>query len=799
MQRVLRAKIVWAASCIAIAASAQLPAAAQSISPDGDGTDASEIVVTAQRREQRLNDVPVSVSVVTGEAMARANITTLDAVAERLPNVRISNGVVVNSLSVRGVGSGDNGGFEQAVATFVDGVYRGRSRSTRAALFDIAQIEVLKGPQITFFGNNAIAGALNIATRKPGDQFDYNFSALYGFDAKEYNIQGGVSIPLVDGLSVRLAGGVSGMGGYIKNRTTRTDGPDASDRLGRLAARYQRDGFETDLRFDIGRSRSRNAFSAELVGCPSGPPFSLVDAQTGAPNACGIFLLTSGGTIDDRQNYISDSPATFANYDFEELAWTNRYDFGWASLSAITSYARQDYRSQISAIPTPVRGVLGYESAPAPFNERANQFTQELRLQSAAGGQLEYMVGVYYSRLRTDLNSLFGFYFLPFGAFNPTGTTNADTPVTADSHTFLRDRSGSVFASATLRPIERLRLNLGARYTIVSKRASRLARFGTSVNADPATFTPFDPQTNLIFSQIIPADLGQYAQPERRDRRFMPSIGVQYDLADGVMAYASYSNGFKAGGFSAAQIADTFAPETVDAYEAGLKGRFLNGALDLNLALFRSDYDNLQETTIVFSTSRAPISVVRNAASSRSQGAELGATYRLSPRLTITTDVAYLDSRYRQYPNGACTMEAVFLDPGCVQDLSGRQRPFAPRFSGTLGARGRFPVGTYWMSVDPSLYFSARYFHTATADKRLEEPAFAKVDLRLGFGPDSGRWEVALVGKNLTNRATAAYRNPITFAPAVSTSSQISPGRSLSNSPSTASVLHVATNPDSSL
>jgi outer membrane receptor protein involved in Fe transport len=176
-----------------------------------------EVVVTAQRREQRLQDVPVAVSVVSGESLERGNLRTLEDIGTRLPNVKITSGPLVDQINIRGVGSGQNAGFEQSGATFVDGIYRSRSRSTHAALFDVERVEVLKGPQTTFFGANAIAGAINITTRVPDNTFAANGSALYSPSDDEYNVEGGVTLPMSDTFSVRVAARLSGLNGYIDN------------------------------------------------------------------------------------------------------------------------------------------------------------------------------------------------------------------------------------------------------------------------------------------------------------------------------------------------------------------------------------------------------------------------------------------------------------------------------------------------------------------------------------------------------------------------------------------------------
>jgi outer membrane receptor protein involved in Fe transport len=717
-----------------------------------------EVVVTAQRRAQRLQDVPVAVSVVSGVSLQRANLTTLEDVSERLPDVKITSGPLVDQINIRGVGSGQNAGFEQSVATFVDGVYRARSRAVRAALFDIDQVEVLKGPQTTFFGNNAIAGALNITTRKPGDHFEYNASTLYAFEDGEYNTEAGVTVPVTDGLSVRLAGRVSGMDGYIDNRTTHSYGPHANDRLGRVSLRWEPDSaFRSDLRFDYGRFRTSNALSAELVNCPPAAPFTLAPGNT-----CAAFLAANGGKVDARFDYRSDSPYTFLNYEFSEAAWTNTWNVGQFALTATTGEFHHNYSDLVQLIPTPVPGVAGYDQLPARLYENFNQFSQEIRLQSPTGGTLEYMVGGYFAHSKSDLDNTAGFYFLPFGAFTPF--TTPDTPVTGRPQLDETDRTLSAFASATIRPFEGFRLNLGGRFTNVRKDAERHVSFGTSVDGARSTYVELPAAAQPIFAGIIGADLGPFPNPVRTDSEFMPAAGVQYDLTGNVMTYATYSRGFKAGGFSAASLADEFGPETVNAYEVGLKGSFFEHRLVLNSDVFLSDYKGLQESTVVFASSGTIVSLIRNAAASRSQGVEAGASLQLLNNLVINTDLSYLDSKYTDYPNGACTMLGNLV-PNCVQDMSGKRRAYAPTWSGNLGAELTVPIAGYQLRASPTVYFSSWFFESATADPLLEQSGYAKIDFRLGFGPASERWEVAVVGKNLTNKATAGFRDPITLAP----------------------------------
>lgn len=720
-----------------------------------------EIVVTAQRRAQRLQDVPVAVSVMSGAALDNANLKSLSDLSVRLPNVRIAPGALVDFLNIRGVGSGNNAGFEQSVATFVDGVYRARSRATRAALFDIDQIEVLKGPQTTFFGANAIAGALNITSRKPSQTFSYNAQALYGADG-EYNVEGGVTTPLSDTLSARVAARINGMDGFVKVGENGY-GPNTHGGQARIALRYEPSAdVRSDLRVDFGRTRATNSFPFELIGCPPPAPFALTPNNT-----CARFLaFNNGQPVDDKLNLHSDQTPTFSNYKFVETAFTNAIDLGSGTLTSITAYFHHLASDRVNQVPFPIHSpvVDGYDGQTLESKEYFGQLSQELRYQSETGGVFEYMIGGYASRARLKYLRTAAFGFNAFGAvpsIAATGTT-ASTPIAANNDLRETARTLSVFAAATIRPIEALRINLGARYSNVHKSTDRISTFGTAINGRRSTYSPLPMATQIAISRVIAADLGQFPEPTRTDDKFMPSIGVQFDIAPRVMTYATYSKGFKGGGYNSNSLALTFGPETVDAYEIGIKSSLLGGALTLNADVFRSNYKDLQETTLIFSTA-VPISIVTNAAGSRSQGVEASASYRVSPMLTFNADVAYLDSTYTDYTNAPCTILAG--TQGCrAQDMSGKQRPFAPKWSGNVAASLAVPTGDYTVRANPLLYFSSRYFQSATADPLLAQGGYAKFDLTLGFGPTDGRWNLSLIGKNLTDRVTASFRQPVTGA-----------------------------------
>lgn len=766
MKRVIFALMLSASGLVRMA-----PALAQTSDKQAGGD--GDIIVTAQRREQRLQDVPVAVSVVSGDDLVRSNLRTLQDVTERLPNVKIVNGTNADGLNIRGVGSGQNTGFEQSVGTFVDGVYRGRSRATRSALFDLERVEVLKGPQTTFFGNNAIAGALNISTRKPGDAVEYNASALYG-EFGEYVAEAGLSLPLSDGLAVRVAGRVSGMDGYVENSNLGEDGPRQRDAVGRIALRFEPDAsFRSDLRFDIGRNRSDNAFAGEIVGCP--PPAGYPSAAAQG-NVCGLALAFNPG-LDDAFNYKASGENSFFRYDFKEVAWTNRLDVGDHVLSAITSYFDHDNQMLLQLIPVPYlpdNAGLPFANGgllPTANYEKFSQFSQELRLQSPTGGTFEYMAGAYYSHGKLDVTNHTGFFMVPFflipGAPAEIAPGDGVGGVVALRQ---RDDNYSVFGSLTWHPVDPLKVNLGLRYTSVRKTGSRSLTIGANSDRELglSTFSPYGQAAQQFVGAILGASLANYTRPRRTDDALMPSVNVQYRLAPDVMGYASYTRGFKAGGYDASSAGTTFDPEFVNAFEVGLKSQFLDRRLTLNLTGFWSDYKDLQETTIKFiGTGQAQtiISVVANAGKARVRGVELNGRLRVNDMLTLTGDVGFLDAKYRSFPNGSCTVLQNATTANCVQDMDGKRRAFSPKWSGNVGANLAIPAGDYMVSFDPALYFTSSYFQSATADPLYRQKGYAKVDARVAIGPRDKGWELAVIGKNLFDRKTTYWREAVATSP----------------------------------
>ena len=436
-------------------------------------------------------------------------------------------------------------------------------------------------------------------------------------------------------------------------------------------------------------------------------------------------------------------------------------------LRSTSTYFNHDFAQINTVLPLDIPGFGGTPFLNSLLNtDVAESYSQELRLESPVGQTIEWMVGAYYSRQDFVAQLLSGSYFAPFG-LRGAPFYNAATPTANLTELDETSQTRSVFASATIRLMNSLRLNLGARYSSVRKEAERDVVSGSAFPI--ATFDTFIPAPEEVQVQIAAragSELGPFDNPRRTDNQFMPSASLQYDLTPDVMAYGSYTKGFKAGGYALNSVKNEFDPETVDAFEVGLKGSLFDRRLNFALAAYRSDYQNLQESTADFRLDGSVIFLVKNVAESRSQGIDFSAYLRATDWLSLRSELGYLDAVYTSFPNAACTALQQLTRPApCLQDLSGERKAFAPEFTGSFGATVEIPINGIEARIDPTIYFTSSYYGQATADPELLQEGYAKFDMRIGVGPDDGRWEVALIGKNLTDKVTASYRNSLPTSP----------------------------------
>ncbi len=340
-----------------------------------------EVVVTAQRRSERLQEVPISVQVVTGQSVQQRNLTSLESLSQVVPSLTATKGGATNFLLIRGIGSGGSQAFDQSVATFIDDIYHGRSRSSSATFLDLDRVEVLKGPQSTFFGNNAIAGALNIVSKKPSDTFEGWARALYG-ENNQFALEGAVNAPINDKLAVRIAGTYNGTDGFMKNVTTGEDVPRERNYAGRITLGFKpTDDFDATLKIEAGGNHQKGDLHLQVVNCP--PP---------APFTAGAFCNSAiaQNVPRDFGDRTGESPGGRVDLTTAESVLTLNYEKWDHRFTSVTGFSSYRYRQNLDLDATPQ--VLATNYAP----ENYHQFSQELRVASPTGGTIEYLAGAYF-------------------------------------------------------------------------------------------------------------------------------------------------------------------------------------------------------------------------------------------------------------------------------------------------------------------------------------------------------------------------------------------------------------------
>lgn len=719
------------------------PAAADSGSAEtSNATEGGigDIIVTARRRAESLSDVPISIVAVSSDSIVQRNIVQQQDLVVYVPNFRQTNGSIGTFRFVRGAGSGSNRSFDQAVGSFFDGVYAGRGELARMPFFDIEQVEVLRGPQVILFGNSTTAGAINVSTRKPSDSFEIDASGSYEFENRELLLQGGVSVPVTDGLSLRVAA----ISQTLDRGFIRTIGPTGTvrhdprfDNQGvRVSALIEPvDGLDIVLKYEKNWLNTRGNTLQAISNALNNPAIveARFDRQRFVAQPAPFGIGDNGGVPED---FITLNPETFyANID---------YSAGDVTLTSTTAWLRYDF----------FQSVDGDLSQRAIFNfaqsERYRQFSQELRAAIDFGDVADVQLGAYYQRDHVDAKG-----------YTDTNLASNGLPVPAfarrnelDQHT----RTWSVFADAIFHVSPRLRLGLGARYLDTLKRVDQIYR---AANVGTWEFNPF---AENLFIPPLRANLFQFAfgaphefrDVKLKERHFMPQGLVQFDVTDDVMAFAKVVRGAKAGGYDwlyAGNVASggIFKPEKATSFELGAKGRFFDRTLSVDLVYYRTDFDNLQVSIFNGSTNF----VVGNAAKSRSQGVELESSWRPVPGLTLSGSLAYLDSQYVKFPGAGCYYEQRASTPAgqtCVQDLSGAETPYSSKWSGTTGIEYAAPLGGFKLTSRVDASFRSSFNPSLNNDPAVQQKGFTLLDARVSLTPEDGPWTLAIFGKNLTNK-----------------------------------------------
>lgn len=706
---------------------------AQNTTENGGSFALEEIVVTAQKRAENLQDIPLAITAMSGDYLDKSGINAVDEVSVRTPGFTMTRyNMMQPQLYIRGIGSTDDSAFgDQSVGIFIDEVYIGRAGGSDFDLMDLERIEVLRGPQGTLYGKNVAGGAVNILTQKPTEETRVKLRGSYG-NLNRYEVRGLVNGALSDNVNAKLS-----------------------------LSKVERDGHSVSS-IDGTKLGDQNTFSArgQLLFTPSDVMEILVtadysrDRAAGNPRDClgeqfvffpwftpGLPYGASPCSEDPRVN--EKTVNGFQNRDIWGLSAKVSYETSIGDFTSITAYRNSEFDYQEDFDGSDANLVINNVA------EKAHQFSQEFRLGNVSeDGRLKWVVGLYYfteSVDRLDNNDFRGNDVAVFatpspvpgfswGQFLPAfggqpGWGQADFNIFFDQQNVTK--SYATFAQATYDLTEKMSVTLGGRYTHESKDAN-INGFG------------FDPTGGFL--------AGTYdVSPSQSWDSFIPKASVDYHITDDVMVYASYSQGFKSGGFNGSASSEAaalqgFDPEKAKQWEIGLKSMFLDNRVRLNLTAFHIDYTDLQ----IFKLVNGSTLVIENAADASSKGFEAELTAAVTDSLTLSANYAYLDTSYKNY----------VTDKGV--DLSGNALTRAPKNSFNIGFNnvtdiedwGRLTLAGNWSYRD-EIFFDGANARLADGRPWIGDSSRSMIDAHVALELVNSGVEIKLWGKNLTD---ALYR-----------------------------------------
>lgn len=787
-----------------------------------------EVIVTAQKRAESLQDVPISVSAIQGEKIQDAGIPNMAALADYVPNLHIADAPVNTNIYMRGVGSGNNQGFEQSVGMYIDGVYMGRGRQYRAAFLDVERVEVLRGPQGTLFGRNTVAGAVNITTAsaRAGDEFEGQIMAsAESFDGRI--LEGFVGGGLTDTLGARLAVKYRETDGFADNVFLGTPEGSIEELSYRLSLNWQpTDNLNINFKFSqsdyerIGATTTGKVFlnAAERDqfvpnrSAFANTAYSIMDVfypgyqeQTG--REFEVFKDNGYGRSREDGIGIGINPDSSDN-DLTNMVFNVDWQVGELTLTSVTGYSEYQYVDGADVDWLPLQFISRDD------DQSFEQVSQEFRIASPGGEFFDYVAGVYFDQselefdrqvaIDTNFDGLFPEFLsivtpgnpppsvLPQNLLSALTGGAYDMNQVARNHNYQLDSDSlAVFAQGTFNFTDTLRLTVGLRYTEENKDVIS-TQFLSDQNS--GLLNPSD----SYFLHLIQANsFNAYAYDYRQERStdaLTPSFNLQWNVGDDSMLYVSFSQGFKSGGFTAADDGNPgdltptafpcapnpdftvdldacydlsnpnddfeFGDEEVDAFELGGKHTLLDGGMTLNWALFYTEYTDLQ--TAIFEGLGF---VVKNAAGSEIYGLEVDALWQATDNLRLGANFAYLDASYSDFDDGPCTAIQLDANPNCSVEqgnpLSGEPSLYASDYSASFFFDYIRPMGDMELFVGGEVNYRDSFQSAGDNDPIDQIDAFTKANLRLGLR--SGDWEIMAYGRNIFDEEVymQSYDTPV--------------------------------------
>lgn len=710
-------------SLVSLPFAAALPHMAAAQSATGSAAPPSlleEITVTAQKRSESLQKTPISITALSGDTLTARGQTTLDSVAQMVPGLNMSQQIGQARITLRGIGVDNiSTGSEASIAFNQDGVFFSRSSAALASFYDIERVEVLRGPQGTLYGRNATGGSVNIITNKPTDELG-GYLSVTGGNYDTINTEGALNVPLSDKVAARVAFQTQNHDGYGTNIVTGND-VDSKDSE---AVRGQ-------LQFD-----ASDAFTILITGdyyhssdSSNGYHYFGPGAFTATGEQITPTGLLLGGYAPESELDIASARDTLARA--EHYGGRIRMDYAindTVSVASLTAYRRTDFELYTDISP------LAVDLFPiVPLREESKQFSQEFQL-NVETDRHSLVAGVYYLHEKIDGEII--------GPFNLLAVGGPDFLVQGFySGGKMKTEAAAVYAQDVFSITDRLRLTVGARYSWEKKSVDDQGDFDLA--------RPFDPANIPLTPHHI---------DDKSFDAFTPKIGLDYDLSDDTLIYASFSKGFKSGTYNLGSALPALDPEKIKAFEVGLKTTLLDNRFRANLTGFYYDYTDLQVNKV-----SNFVLVLENAATAEIYGME--GEFSLQPfeaPLLVTLNTSFLHARFDEYVTADPSRPAgdgVTIDPDSGLpgfDLHGKKLAQAPDYSINLGIEYTFDTEIGEINLRGESYWVGKVYFSPFNFEPLSQPAYNLQNAYISYEAEDGSWNLTAFIRNIRDKEIRA-------------------------------------------
>jgi iron complex outermembrane receptor protein len=745
------------ASVDATAAATEAAAAAQdSVAAEEPAAESDEIVVTAQKRSENVQDVPISIAAFSGDTLEKNNVINLEGLTKVASNLSVAKGAQTSyvRLAIRGIGAASNTTVEPSVAVFLDGAYVPRVGAVISSMLDMESVEVLRGPQGTLFGRNASVGAVSFHTARPkyGD-FSGEVTGEIG-NGSRYKATGYVNVPVGENAAFRFAGSQQWFKGYWHNDLDGETYGGTDDTIARGSFRGDFGPIEWTFRADYAKLQGDGGTNIDFDRS------SVSDAQW---NFFSTVLGAPDTDLGDRKLN------QFMTADVDDKQWgvnsTLSWDVGGGSTIRLINNYRDWQNEQLDGdvifTPSQILSRTGLFDSKSQNHEL--QFISPT--EQWLDGRLDLVAGLYYFHEKYEQGELLH--------MNKQFCTIAPAPAKPLCNAFLAANGGTkqnatiqevhqttdsyaAYAQANVHITDQFFATLGGRFSKDSKEGS------------------YEQLTNPLLANVRAAEA--LTLPDVDDERFTYRLGLNWEPNEDILVFGSYSTGYKSAGYnsgagspSLTTVGGVFRPErrvfdreTTENWELGAKTSWLDRKLTLNLTLYRMNISGFQDRAFDGTSF-----TVRNAGNLRHQGFEFDGVARPLKNLSLFASVAYLDSEFTDYPNAAglpgCAPTAAGIPPVCVnaglgatQDLEGKAATFAPKWSGRVGFdwTGNLGSGGLTYDLNSNLSFVSKQFGGLVNDANPQTviDGYALLGARATLNGANNAWSISLFGNNLLNK-----------------------------------------------